>query len=360
LAEVAFLRSLSPARREAVIKRLWAVLEAEAPTPDINGIAETAGLSRTAFFGLRRRWSAQRTLRSLAPYQPRRPVEPSPTTVQSPLPPERPQRHGKERAAALEAIRADPLATNGVIADIIASRLASDLDRRTLVGIVRQERRLLHFKPTNLLGVYGRSLLADVSALDLLIEHEGQQAMAVLAVIIERASTLILGHAVGVRERGIELQVLAAERSVTSLAAWRADVSMDTLVAMQVVVGPGPEESVQRLAETVEARVGPEAVHFRGRLRFGRRMASLIGQPGRVRLRPMATMPSKDDPAPSARVGTDTLSVAEADALLGVEIERHNRSALTGLRMVGLVGQGEVSGAMGRLICDIFGAPDGR
>lgn len=356
--EAAYLRSLSEERRTIVIARLKAVLAVEERPRDLAAAAAIAGMGRTAFFGLRRAWKAERSLRSLAPYERR---EHDSTSFVEPT--ERNEGKSKrqvaERTAAVEAIRADPAAGNGRIAALVAERTASTLDRRTLTSLVRQERRLLHFSPHLLLGVYGRSLVADVSALDLSLGEEGDERTAVAAFMIERSTGLVIGHAVGTRDDGVHLQRRAARRAVAFLGRERADVPVDTPVAMRLVVGPGPEEEVVALAAVAASVLGEGAVVSTGRLRFGRRAASLIGRPGRIALRPMATVPAVDEPPRGA--GRPSVTAAEADVLLGVELERHNRSALDALRIVGLASGGAESGAMAKLITDVFGlAPHGK
>jgi hypothetical protein len=353
-AELAFLRSLPERRAEIVRRRLTALLAADGnPAPDLTEIATSAGLSRTLFYNLRKRWSKNKSLRSISPYQPR-----SGGGAEAPDG-SRPdgdagRRHSNEAEAALAEILADPLANNGQIASRVAVSTRTALDRRTLVKIVQRERRLLHFRPLDLLPVYGRSLLADITAVEIALEEDEHLEVAVLAMLIERATGLVLGHAVGTAQDGIALQVKAALRAVAFLAEHRADTPLGTPVDIRVVVGPAELEQVARIGDTLARHLGRENVVSVGWRRFGERAASLIGQPGRVRLRPMATMPQQEMLDPS-RIPGPRLSRADADALLGTELARHNRSALDGLRVVGLAGGGEAAGAMSRRILEVFG-----
>ncbi|MBX9860502.1 MAG: hypothetical protein K2Y20_13075 [Sphingomonas sp.] len=349
--ETAYLRSLTDKRQIIVMARLEAMLAIENNPDNLVAAAQLAGVGRTAFFSLRRAWKANRSLRVLAPYEPRertatRFVEPGKRDGS------KSRRQVAERTAAVDAIRADPSAGNDQIAALVAERTASTLDRRTLTSLVRQERRLLHFSPHLLLGVYGRSLVGDVSAIDLSLSDEGQERTAVASFIIERATGLVLGYSVGIGEDGVRLQRQAAQRAVAFLARERADVVSDVPVTMRLVVGPGSDDDIAELAASATSVLGETAVVSTGRLRFGRRAASLIGRAGRIALRPMATMPAEGEM--QRRAARPSMTTAEADALLGVELERHNRSALDALRMVGLASAGEARGAMARLITDVF------
>lgn len=330
--------------------RLEAVLAAEGDTIGLVEAARLAGVGRTAFFLLRRAWNTNKSLRALAPYERRQDasklfVEPA-------------KRRGKmsrfqvgERTAAVEAIRADPSASNGAIAALVAERTASSLDRRTLISLVRKERRLLHFSPQLLIGVYGRSLVADVSALDMTLDDGGEGQAAIAAFLVERSTGLVLGHAVGERNDGIELQRRAAERALAFLAMNTADVAIGTDVAMTLVVGPGSGGEVDALSTLARSVPGVEVVSA-GRFRFGRKVSSLIGRPGRIALRPMATMPADNER--ELQGDHPPVTAAEGDALLGAELERHNRSALDALGMVGLAGGGVERGAIARLIGQVF------
>lgn len=354
--ESVYLRSLSDERQAIVVARLEAVLAAEGDATGLVDAARLAGLGRTAFFGLRRAWNANRSLRSLAPYERRRSV-PKSFVEPDKRPGKMPRFQVGERTAAVEAIRADPAASNASIAALVAERTATALDPRTLTSLVRQERRLLHFSPRLLLGVYGRSLVADVSALDMTLSEGGEGRSAIAAFLIERSTGLVVGYAVGARDQGVALQGRAAQRAVAFLADERADVALGTPVAMKLVVGPGPEEEIETLANAAGS-VRDVEVFATGRLRFGRRVTSLIGRPGRIGLRPMATMPADQDQLP--RSNQPSVTIAEGDVLLGAELARHNRSALDALRMVGLAGGGEKSGAMVELLTAVFGLDDSR
>lgn len=100
--------------------------------------------------------------------------------------------------------------------------------------------------------------------------------------------------------------------------------------------------------------LGAEAVSSQGRRRFGRRAASLIGQPGRFAMKPSLTIPVHGGSQSGPPLTGPAVTMEEADLLVGAELERHNESALRGLRMVGLAEGGERSGAMAALIADVF------
>lgn len=354
--EHALLVTLDTDRRAIVVRRLAALLDVERGLVDLTGGAREAGVARTLFYNLRKAWRLRRSLRSLVPYA--KGPNPAPSFVE---PHKREgliaRRQATERAAAVAAIRADPAASSDEIASRIAEETGSELDRRTLVSLARQERRLLHFSPHLLRGVYGRSVLADVSALALLVESGGQAETAIAAMIVERSTGLVLGHAVGRRRDGAVLQVSAASRAITFLYERGLDVPADVVVGMMLVVPPGTGARIDRLIERGVAALGSDAVIEKGRLRFGRRLAALIGQPGSIGLRTMSTVPRRNVTAPEQPLRQAVLSVGEADALLGAELLRHNRSALDALRLAGFGREGASAGAMARLIAAVFDVP---
>ncbi len=345
LEELAFVLRLTPDRRASTVCRLQAMIEADGGNRDWRSVARQAGLSRSQYYDVRRRWLASRSLASIAPYQPRprsgdeteRLAEPTADTEPADggvsTADERKkaasfERRAVERAAIAAAVEADPVSRNATIAMMVRRDTGTTLDQRTLIGMVQRERRLLSLRPGHIHRTFGRAILADVSAIDLALDVDGRREVAVLAIVADEGSSLILGHAIGRAEQAADLQVEAARRAIDRLAESAIDLSTTKEVRMSIVVGASPAQAAAELTARAVQVLGEGSVDASNALRFGYRAAALIGQIGRFRFRPRATTNSAFE---AATVPGPAITVDKADALLGSEIRRHDAHAWAAL-----------------------------
>jgi hypothetical protein len=178
-----------------------------------------------------------------------------------------------------------------------------------------------------------------------------------VAVVLDRASRLIVGHSACVATAALEGQVLAVQ-TAGPLASPTGKETTLTSPQLEVVIGYGPEEAVQELAAA--ARRAGAHVTEKGDRRCGSRMLSLIGHRlSRLRLRPRATNPRSTWAASTAGLSFAPMDTDRARALIGEAVREHNRS-----RLIGLAGTDE--GIHGQLVdrylerfVELTNAPEG-
>jgi hypothetical protein len=341
--EARLLRSLSAGRAERAARVLGAVLLAErmgASAPYAR-IADRFGLGRTTYYRFRQAWAAERSLYSITAYEGRAPRPPSDGAA---------QRH--VRLAARAALVADASASNGLIARRILGQSGGSvrLALNTVVKLVQSERRSLMLDPAALAKTYGRSLLGDFSALSNGVVVEGIISPLVGAFIVERGCGLILGYAAGTSADLSELYKRAAIKALAFLARERADLESGEA---SVVFGRARRKLASEDAETPNEKVDFTKVNA---AQAGVRLVSLLGS----RLGPLAFRPAHTQRKEwSARLamprGEGPFTLADADAVVGRAVERHNAPVLAVLRQEGFLGQGTAHGAMARAIEVAFG-----
>ncbi len=338
-AETRLLRSLTAQRRSKVIARLRALLEIEdarRTNPnahvDLRAKATAAGVTTDGLFAIRRKWEASRSLASIAPYLGRAERQPTQRDEDDPV---------VVAARALIATMADSPDS------VLASRLRQEFKTAipNMIRLVRRLRRDDATDPDRIGGTFGRSLLVDLSAIDRVTI--GPPAVPIVcAVVIERASGLILGSAV--EESGgdtIAAQTAAVRGAIAFVSRHALDVAGD-IAAVELTVGDGPDAD---RAFATAGRMKLEGVDLRvnssGPRRYGQRLVSQLGKRlGRLWWRPRFTAPGSE---PSKADRNNAIAVADAAVLIAGEVEEHNGEILAALAEGGIVpGWGNADGAM--------------
>lgn len=271
-SELALLRSLPPDRAAKTLRRLAAVLSAEAGR-NIGDLAADAGMDRHHFFRLRSRWRSMRSLRSIAPFAGRK------------------QR--RSGSNALDVLAAELLSSSdaersaGSLADALIDASGGELGRTLALRTIRRARMRESTRPSNLARLFGRAMLVDLSAIDMPIGHgPGPGRYALAAFVVERSTGLILGHAAGHDHEAVGLQREALSRAWDGLAPFGLTSSERS--STEFVAADGDDEwraSLRRCAASPNVRVVDS-----GSRRFGERLVSIVGQRvGRVVLRPRAS-----------------------------------------------------------------------
>ena len=253
------------------MSRLAAVLSAEMGG-GIGDLATSVGMDRHHFFRLRARWKAVRSLRSLAPFAGRKL-----------------RRSGSEALNDLAdelVLTSEPGTSAGLLADALVRGARSEIGRAQALKAVRDARLRQSTKPENLAKFFGRALLIDITGIDLLIDDgRGPSRYGAAALVVERSTGLMLGHAAGCEYQAIDLQ---HEALVRSLGAVRnvGFVGRDA-ATVEFVAAEGGDVWRRRLRDRLQG----DDIHVvdMGERRYGERLVSLVGQRvGRVALRPRA------------------------------------------------------------------------
>ena len=346
-------------RRDSVVQRLKALAALEAGEVNVGNAAALAGLSRQAFHKLRMRWESERSIRSLTPYRFREQAQV-----------ERKRAEIVDRAdsgstdlfsaAALRLVTSRPSETNGTL----GRRLRDDLDQRisqpTAVELVRQARRAVALDPDLLKETYGRSLLIDFIGLRIEGVFVADEPAPVAAIVLERASGIILGFAVGERGRMRDLQMDAIHKSIEFLSQHRVDIPASHAIGCRMIL-PEAEwgEDAGSITEGLVALLGADRVYAVGMRRFGVRTTSILGHKlGRLRL--------------SSRIGegetgksfhprkklskSPTLTLAEFSVLARSEVERHNEPLLVRIQALPAPTILSEKGGIARTLEKIFAA----
>ncbi|MES2753505.1 MAG: hypothetical protein V4659_02450 [Pseudomonadota bacterium] len=319
--EAAHLASLAPDRAEQVARRLAAVLEAERDVrPGLAELAARAGVDRSVFFHLRRQWRERRSLSVLTPF--------AGTPLRGAV-----DRGGSKPALPIvrRLVAESPdFVSAGEIARQVVREMREEVSYKTALRLVRLERQKSATDADYLRGNYGRTLLLDISAVDIPISGV-ETAVAIAAVVMDRSSLLVLGSAAGGSSDMLSLQSLAIRRARQLLADERLDRAMppdDVNVEFVLADGAAP---LTALPSAIDRRGGMDVV-TRGPRRFGRRASGLLGgRLGGLRLMPHATATGRPESAALA-TKRSPVTVGHAAELVDRAVLDHNGPRITALR----------------------------
>lgn len=343
--EQALFDLLPDDRAELVLRRLEAIMSVERGKA-VGAAAAELGIDRPAFFRLRRAWSTGRSLRSITPFAGRAPRRLGPSS-------------GDSGGLVEEVIRASsPNSSARAMAEEVVRRSDGSISPDASLRMVRATRMRLSADRDYLRDRLGRVLIVDVCAVSLAIHDDGGRVVPMaVAVVLDRASRLIVGHSACVATAALEGQMMAVEATAPMQpSALSAPASESP--ELEVVIGYGSEQAVEELA-VAGRRVGAQVV-AKGDRRCGSRMLSLIGHRlGRLRLRPRATNPLSTWAGSTAGLSFAPMDQARARALIDEAVRAHNRE-----RLVGLTGtdEGQHSHLVARYLdrfVQVTGAPEG-
>ena len=351
--------SVPTSRRESVLQRLSALASLEAGDLNVGSAAELAGLSRQAFHKLRRRWKTERSIRSLTPYRFR---EQAKTVAMIESPAVDHSKTGQSSdpflAEALKTITDDPTDSNGSLGRQLRERLNEAISQPTAVELVRLARRLTALDPELLEATYGRSLLLDFVGVRIDgVVVEGD-FMTVAAIVLERASGIVLGFAVGKREAMRTLQIDAIRGALDTLSRHHIDIETTRSVGCRIVVPDiVPMTETEPLVARLHALLDRKRVYARGMRRFGVRTTSTVGHKiNRVRLFSRIGKGETGRTFRPHRINSEgpKLQPEEFALLARSEVERYNEPLLA--RVQHLPGQSALTtnGAMASILENIL------
>jgi hypothetical protein len=375
-SDVALYETLSEAQRDAVLLRLEKMLEAETGATSQAALSRAIGVGRSYFLKLHRRWKADRRLSTLVPYQTR----PARRTARNRL------NELMELTVRRLLRRAPPGVRNVDVANEAALwevRRQSRLDRmrgvapsgddvievdRSRIGVALATigfvRRELAADAAWLKEYYGEALILDLTAIALAVTDDCDgHRQAVVALVIERASGLVMGHAMGTVEHASELPFAAIAMAEERLASDRLDVCgsepfVTSVTAIVVDNGVGREQAEERRSgrRSPARPKGSIAVTenmelWRGSVRrFGMLARERVGfRIGRMHIHPRSTYTgdAKVDLADRIYVAAD---VEEAVRIWTYEVERHNHPIEERLASLDrLCARGQMAAALVRL-----------
>lgn len=337
--EVRLLRSLTAARRSKVVARLRALLDIEDARRenanvhvDMRTKAIAAGLTTDGLFAIRRKWDSSRSLASIAPYLGRAERQPTQRDDDDPI------------VIAARALIAEMA---GRPDSVLASRLREKFGTSVpnMIRLVRRLRRDDATDPERIGQTFGRSLLVDLCAIDR-VTLASPPSPIVCAVVVERASGLILGTAVEASGGDtIVAQVAAVRAAMAFISDHELDVDGDE-AAVELTIGDGGKAAEAFAAAN---RLKDKGIDLRvnsvGPRRYGQRLVSQLGKRlGRLWWRPRSTAPASEPAKPDLANG---IAIGDAAILVAGEVEAHNAMMFGNLAEGGVcAGWGNTDGAM--------------
>ena len=340
--------AVAPKKREMVLNRIEAVWRAERGEP-WEPLAASIGLSRAGFYKVRKAWR-EHGIAGVVPHgtqQPRR------VSIEDNHP---------LRKAAEELLRAEGGgARNADIArslfdaqgeanrDLDEHRKASALQR--IERLVQHERKALGRNPKYISTAYGQGLLVDLTAVAIQLDDD-ERKLAIVAVVVETASGLIIASRLGSQGEFVDLQREAIAEGLEFLAEHKADRTVDAQPKVDLHFTLPPPFSEQDLVlHELRKSVRDLSIGRPGGHTYGQALVQWIGpRVGRIALAPRSTLDIKGLDYSRTR-NAQTLSRSMAEAAWRREVLRHNEPILHVLKSVGAVGgRGVGDGRMAQVL----------
>ncbi len=342
------IQSLSAEGAENVLRRLSAVLESEKPdAPTGTELAALAGISIRLFYDLKRRWKRERSLAVLVPFQ--QPKRLSPLNQGA--------GHEIARVAGELAAATPDYVAAGVIAREVARRIEGPNAFRSALRHVRMARLRLSKDIAYLGSNYAQNITCDVSSISIPAFGNPQMAVPGVAFVMERASRLVLSAVVVSSAGVLAAQRKAAVSAIEFLSEQRVDrlAGVGQHIETEFVLGDCPQDTLECIRGRLFGTPGLDLID-NGSRRFGQRLVSLLGsRVGKIAFAPRFT-------AERAKL-TGALEPSglanHAQALIGLEFERHNEPILAVLEEVRfknleLIADGAMAARL-KLIADTLG-----
>lgn len=339
----AILEAVPKERRASILDRLEAVWRADQGEP-LGPLANLAGLKRAAFFNLRKAWG-QHSLAGIVPNETRAGRKVT-TAKDDPI-----------RSRARELLRAEPRARNVDIAKRLLGSDALKSDRNVqLANLQRSERMVQHERRTLsqdedfLRAAYGQGILVDITAISVILD-EDPRGLAVVGMVIETASGIILGSALGRASEGVSIEIAALSNSLEFLAQHRADrpLSQSGKPDLTAVLANGVD--LDRAEEQLRKSVDELTLAKAGGFSFGAQAVQNIGpRVGRMVLNPRRTLSIDVDSFVKKR-RFNSLPVDQARSVWKREVDRHNSDRIRALVAAKIIdGGGVADGHLAKVI----------
>ncbi len=311
-AEMTILDRLPEGRRRAAIARLASVVGGGVAAGFGGGSAGgEPTVSRATVFRLRSAWRREASLRAILPTsfrgaRPRAGV-------------------GTAMSAVVRRLLAESPAfvSSSAIAREVVAILGGEVAVGAALRSVRRERALMVEDPARLEADFGRGVVVDVTAMSLGTGVES----ALICLVVERSSGLIVGSAVGLAASWAPLMFAAVGDAAAKLAGGGIDRAVDEGVDTTVsVLVPAPRTPGEfEISERVAGYGRAPGVRF-SKARPGELATSVLGgRVGAVRFRPRSTR-AVLDAADAAAMPLDLLEVdAGVASIVGRQIAEHNQ-----------------------------------
>ena len=327
------LDAIPKEQRGRVLDRLEAVWRAELGEP-LGPLAEFVGLKRAGFFNLRRSWSKERSLAALVPHETK-----SPRRISAPF-------DDPLRALAAQWLKEGPGRRNVDIAKLLLDHeesLKCETPQSALAALQRMERLVQHTRrdlasdPVFLRRAYGGGIVLDLTAVSLVLDEE-VRTLAVAALLIETASGLIIGSALGRQCQASALQRDALESGITFLNSRRADLPLARAPAPDVGLMLATEADPGGIERALKPHVRELVIGRIGGFSFGQQAVQIVGpRVGRLVMNPRRTLKVDVDDFLITRTA-QLVSLKQAEATWVREVQRHNAGRLDALTEAGIIG----------------------
>ena len=265
-------------RREVVLERLQALVALETDGMKVGEAAALAGLSRQAFHKLRSKWRAERSIRSVTPYRFKLSTVAvgkdgddvfaggEPASTDAPL------------ARALDLVTERTAESNGRLGRRLRKAIDDSISLPTAVDVVRRARSVAALDPDRLATMFGSSVLIDFVGVRIDGVVAETEEMVVAALVLERASGIVLGFDVGERHRMSESQLGSIRDALETISRLEIDPDRDAGTSCRVVL-PSSDQADRRAKHSGRLRevLGKDRVYSTGVRRFGVRTTSIIG-----------------------------------------------------------------------------------
>lgn len=332
-----FLNLLRPAQMRDLLGRLTALAACEAGKTTREA-AEISSVSMPTMFRIKRTWADKenRSLKSISGFAGRK-------------------RRGASSSERFEQARlvAQTLLTHGRgprsvhdFADSIRRNSGGSISTKAAERIARDALSDKRLTAENLARAYGRDVIVDAVAVSLVVEgvddplqpEQTGNALAVLAVVVEKASGLILAAEVAREADAVRSQYRALVAANWFLSENNADALWSEPAQLHVTVGPKADGYGVQFASRLKKLVGEKQVKAVGPRRFGRATKQVLGSSlGPLKFLAGSTECGNIETAQVRAIGRGAVSLNKAREMVATIVHQHNRALLDRLKQLGAI-----------------------
>lgn len=321
-------------RQEKTRNRVEALIAQARGEESVKTAAEHAGQSVSNFHVIRRKWREAASLKNVVPYLSRKSRSTSADDALAALSADAADdvAAAEIAAQAWRLVSSNPGETNGYIARLLVDNFPDSFSRHAATRIVQRVRREARMQPDRLRATYGTQIIVDMTAVAMMIGDTSHADTAIGHFVLERASGLVLGAAVGLRETALEDQHAAISRAISYLRETASDVALANIPIARLIVpdgafeGPSPAElgNERRGKRTFAVDDAMIDLRYSGSRRFGTIMSVIGPRIHRLEFRPSSTLATSS--APKIRYGffQEPVALEDAQAFVQGETEKWN------------------------------------
>ncbi|WP_298814721.1 hypothetical protein [uncultured Sphingomonas sp.] len=331
--------AISARERGTILKRIEAAFRGERGER-WSDLAEGVGLKRAGFYKLRAGWR-DHGIAGVVPNQTQQ-------VRRVAVPDDHPLRSSAAALLRSEGGRARNVDLARRLLGGAPAKSGRELaELQKVERLVQHERRALALDPEFLAKTFGAGLLVDLTAVSVLLDG-AEPAPAIVAVVAETSSGLVMGSAIGSRVDALHLERAAIGQALGFLRARRGDRDVDTVPAsdLGLTLPPGVTESDADV-DLLRGAVAHLEFGRPGGFGYGQALVQLVGpRIGRMVLAPRRTLPADGAAYASTRVAP-VMTLEQAGAQWAREVLRHNEPVLKVLEDASLIdADGVASGPM--------------